>query len=144
MSLATHDDLDRYLAAPVRVVSVDSGVDHLGAIVSGMPGAGVIELRRPLPGEDVAEWRALVADLAPHLLVVGEDHGLLERAGYAHMSKRSPLLRSGDVAVDYQWMMIGTQIALVLTTRGGAGLAGLPHPDLVKVGALAKGLVRLG
>ena len=144
MSLATHDDLDRYLAAPVRVVSVDGDVVHVGAIVAGLPGAGVIELRRPAHGEDVAEWRTLVSDLEPHVLIVGTDDGLLEAAGYAHMSSRSPLLRNGEVAVDYQWMMLGSQIALVLTARGGDGLASLDQADLMKVGSLAKGLVNAG
>jgi len=144
MSLATHDDLDRYLAANVRVVSVESGVEHVGAIVTGIPGAGVIELRRPAQGEDVAEWRTLVSDLQPHVLIVGTDDGLLEATGYAHMSRRSPLLRNGEMAVDYQWMMVGDQIALVLTARGEHGLASLDHADLLKVGSLAKGLVHAG
>jgi hypothetical protein len=104
----------------------------------------VIELRRPAHGEDVVEWRTLVSDLEPHVLIVGSDGGLLESVGYAHMSRRSPLLRSGEVAVDYQWMMVGEQIALVLTTRGEGGLATLDGADLVKVGSLAKGLVRAG
>src|SRR3954451_10635884 len=144
MSLATHDDLDRYLAAPVRVVSVDGDAVQVGDIVAGLAGAGVIELRRPAQGEDVGEWRTLVSDLSPHVLIVGSDDGLLEAAGYAHMSRRSPLLRNGEVAVDYQWMMLGDQIALVLTARGGNGLASLEQADLLKVGSLAKGLVHAG
>lgn len=144
MSLATHDDLDHYLAAPVRVVSVDSGSDGLGAIVSAIPGAGIIELRRPMNGEDLGEWLTLVSDLEPHVLIVGSDDGLLEATAFAHMSRRSPLLRNGEVAVDYQWMMVGGQIALVLTARGGDGLASLAQADLLKVGSLAKGLVHAG
>jgi hypothetical protein len=141
MSLATQDDLDLYLSAAVRVVSVDSSGASVTGILDGVPRGASIDLRRPAPGEDVGEWRTLVADLEPHVLVVGCDAGLLEAAGYAHMSRRSPLLRSGDVSVDYQWMMVGTQIALVLTTSAADGLASLTGADLVKVGALANGLV---
>jgi hypothetical protein len=38
-------------------------------------------------------------------------------------------------------MMVGTQITLVLTTSVEDGLASLAPADLVKVGALANGLV---
>ena len=140
MSLATADDLDQYLSAATRVVSVDSSGPSVAGVLGGMPSAAVIELRRPQPGEDVAEWRTLVSDLEPHLLVVGSDHGLLEHAGFSHMSRRSPLLRSGAVGVDYQWMMVGSRITLVLTATG-EGLGSLPAADLHKVGSLANGLV---
>jgi hypothetical protein len=141
MSLATQDDLDQYLSAPVRVVSVDSSGPSVAGILGGVPRGCSIELRRPAAGEDLVEWRTLVSDLEPHVLVVGCDAGLLEAADYAHMSRRSPLLRSGDVAVDYQWMMVGSQITLVLTTSVDDGLASLAPADLHKVGALANGLV---
>ena len=70
---------------------------------------------------------------------------LLRNMPNAREMFRSPLLRSGDVAVDYQWMMVGdSQIALVLTARGGDGLASLEKAELFKVGSLAKGLVHAG
>lgn len=144
MSIAMQDDLDQYLSAHVRVVSVDTPAAAMGEIIGALGGAGLIELRRPHDHEDPTEWCHLVTGLSPHLLVVAHDDGLLDRAGWTRRSRRNPLMRVGGTDVSYEWRSLGDHPALVVTGSGPGSLDALDADRLHTIGTLARGLVAAG
>lgn len=130
VTTATIDDLDRFLAARLRVVTVGDGPlpDHPDLSHS-------LSLREPDPTHELDEWRQLLADLEPDLVLMASEVRV-EDLGAEHLTQARVLMRSGGSVVRYQWVLLGSQISLVV-----AGHHGLDHADLHRLGSLVRGLL---
>lgn len=130
MTTATLDDLDRFLAARLRVVTVGDGPipDHPDLEHS-------LSLREPDPSHELAEWRQLLSDLEPDLVLMASEVRV-DDLGAEHLTQARVLMRSGSCVVRYQWVLLGSHISLVVS-----GHHGLDHAELHRLGALIRGLL---
>ncbi len=140
MSLATQDDLSRYLDSAVRVVSVDDGGEpptELGELLGG----SILTVRHPTDAEGIDEWRQLIVDLEPRVLVVSHDTRLVERAGFPTMGPLQVLMRTDGLSLGYRWARIGNLITLVVSGSETDALRVLSALELRKLATLVRGLL---